>query len=208
MSKRHAQLTGEIEYRQERYHCAHVMMTSEEGTRINIRGPFRKTRRLAQQDLNTIQTTGTDAGTDVSIASNQKMVDAMTNVVQKLKSEAEQEKKVMMDMTAEPIVMGTAKPYKPSSAHDALELWQSDEEESQTGKNADHKNQLPGLDAKTRRKFEKRILSEPAFSNCKKMMHSFIGGRVSASQIRQLISILPKGWDAELGIEPEKLEEA
>jgi len=73
---------------------------------------------------------------------------------------------------------------------------------------ATHDNPSFGLGRSARMKFSRRRLSASVLSECKQLLQKFIGERVSALQIRQLLSILPAGYDHELGIETGLLGEA
>jgi len=73
---------------------------------------------------------------------------------------------------------------------------------------AKHDKPSLGLDRSARMKFSRRKLSASVLSECNKLLQTFIGKRATVLQIRQLLSILPAGYDHELGIETGLLDEA
>eukprot|EP00973_Karenia_brevis_P096385 12431531-Karenia_brevis.AAC.2 len=203
MRKRLAEQIEETEHREEKQHRAHVMMYSDEGKRIHIRGPYRKENRLAQQDLHKIQSRGTNI--EAQNSKNTK-INALKAAAQQLKTEANLEKRIMMEVAEEPVVMGTAKPYKPFPTLDVDEPWQDDEERP-IEDTVVHKDPTLGLDIKVREQLQKHTLSADVLSQCKKMLQKFANHRASVDQIQQLLSLLPDGWDALLGIKTNLFQE-
>ena len=214
---------GVVEASGDKYRV-HMQYRDEAGAKKYICGPWRNAKQRAEEDLMAMRAAGM---AEENVERQKDAFDSMAQVAIELQAKAAEERSTIpwaqRETPTEAFLRASERelnvqdlvyvpPAQPPiktgvGSVDADEPWQIDSDEESDVIGASHDKPTFGLDRLTKQRLSRfKGFSAHTLLECKKLVHSFVGKRASAAQVRQLLAMMPPGCGDKVGINTQDLE--